>query len=264
MKGTDMTTSVARRWSTALDPAFEDRPWFARLEPLERDRFAQDRTAHMLAMGLHFETGLIHGLLTYLDIHEVSPDIRLAIRREIAEEAGHSLLFEEFLSAMRTEHGIRPAVLLPSGALQNASSAISACAADQPALFWLLVLSGEEPIDYLQRKALRRGRHHLPTALVELLEIHTREEASHLALARREVQRLVPSMQPAERQRLGLGVRVLGRRLTKAMLEIPRSALEAAGCPDPAGEAQLLLREEMNPATRRLRGLCTRLDVPTW
>ena len=60
-------------------------------------------------------------------------------------------------------------------------------------MFFLHVLAGEEPIDYLQRKALREQAN-LHPLLHRLMRIHTTEEARHVCFARQYLGQRVPKL----------------------------------------------------------------------
>jgi predicted metal-dependent hydrolase len=150
---------------------------------------------HLLQTGLWLEALFVERLAVLADR---SPDLdrRAAYLREIREEAGHSLMFVELIRrsgiAMPPARSVRMRFgralgrrLIPAGS----------------ALFWALVVVGEEVPNRLNRR-LARGVEHatLSTVVYRMATLHSRDEANHAALARahceRETARL-PSWQRA-------------------------------------------------------------------
>src|SRR5439155_1188500 len=72
-----------------------------------------------------------------------------------------------------------------------------------PALFFIFVLGGEDPIDHVQRTELVSGRP-LHPLLERIMRIHVTEEARHLSFARHYLRAHVPLLTPAARARLAL------------------------------------------------------------
>src|SRR5438270_8949384 len=75
-----------------------------------------------------------------------------------------------------------------------------------PELFFLFVLGGEEPIDYVQRQELRGG-HDVHPLLERIMRIHVTEEARHLSFARHYLKRNVPKLGWFRRTMLALASR---------------------------------------------------------
>src|SRR5439155_21822346 len=120
---------------------------------------------------------------------------------EVIEEAQHSLMFQEFVN--RSRAGVRG---MPRP-IRWLSRTVLQFARFFPALFFVFVLGGEDPIDHVQRRALREGHNH---PLVErIMRIHTTEEARHLSFARAYLRRRVPSMNVLARAVLALAAPVI-------------------------------------------------------
>src|SRR5207237_106530 len=123
-----------------------------------------------------------------------SPESRYAYH-EVIEEAQHALMFQEFVD--------RSGLDVPgmSKALAFAARRVVPLGRRFPALFFLFVLGGEDPIDFVQRRDLRSGRTLHP--LLELVErLHVTEEARHLSFARHYLKREVPKLGWFKKRRL--------------------------------------------------------------
>lgn len=233
--------------------------WYRSLEPIEQARLGLRRTADSLRTGWEFENLLQQGLLARaMRMGNADPAFRY-IHFEVAEESHHSMMFYEFVRRYAPEaHGM-PAVLRAA-----ANPLVQASCRRHPALFYLLVLGGEVPVDHVQRLVLRQEAVH---PLVErIMAIHVEEEARHVGFANLELRRLVPQMSAAGRRRLArlipevLGIMVrLMLHPSPALLRdyaVPRVELKAAyRHPD----SQQFLAD----AVRRIRNLCRELELVT-
>src|SRR5207237_159663 len=86
-----------------------------------------------------------------------------------------------------------------------------------PALFFVFVLGGEDPIDHVQRTLLRSGRTIHPL-LRRIMQIHVTEEARHLCFARHYLRAAVPRLGAAARARLALQAPLVLGQMAQAML----------------------------------------------
>src|SRR5436305_3112807 len=137
--------------------------------------------------GLQFESVLKRGLLEYaFRLPDHSPEFRYAYH-EVIEEAQHSLMFQEFVN--RT--GLEVAGL--TWDLKFGARRVLHLARRFPALFFVFVLGGEDPIDHVQRTMLRSGRD-LHPLLERVMRIHVTEEARHLSFARQYLRTNVPTL----------------------------------------------------------------------
>ncbi|MHB8328024.1 MAG: diiron oxygenase [Acidimicrobiales bacterium] len=153
----------------AIDPAdarfelWSDDPlgatqWYQSLPQPTRARLGLDMVASKMKIGLEFENVLKRGLLEFATtLPNGSPEFRYAYH-EVIEEAQHSLMFQEFVNRSGFD-----AKGLASGD-QRAARFIVQMGRRFPALFFVFVLGGEDPIDCVQRRTLRNGRpiHPLP------------------------------------------------------------------------------------------------------
>ncbi|MFA9461791.1 diiron oxygenase [Thiohalorhabdus methylotrophus] len=98
---------------------------------------------------------------------------------ELREEAGHSLMFVELIR----RSGMPPL----SGALPRPrmASAFARLAPFDSAGFWTTILMGEAVPDQVNRALYRDER--LPAAVRDVVAVHMREEARHIAYARERV-----------------------------------------------------------------------------
>jgi hypothetical protein len=87
-------------------------------------------------------------------------------------------------------------------------------------LFFVFVLGGEDPIDYVQRKSLKGG--HIKHPLEEtIMKIHIAEEARHISFARHYLKHRVPKMDPLRRRILGVATPIILGVMARIMLSPP-------------------------------------------
>ena len=186
----------APEWALSRDdprnelPSFDplaDTEWY-RSQPAEvRSRVALYRVAAIMKTGWHFENLLQRGLLARaMKLPNGSPEFRY-IHHELIEESQHTLMFQEVVN--RTGFPVRGmhAVVRIPAAIFAAPTARTL-----PAVFFIGVIGGEDPIDRVQRRSLREG---IPHPLIErIMRIHVTEEARHLTFARHVLRREVPKL----------------------------------------------------------------------
>ena len=246
------------------DPRFtlsEDDPlgataWYrSQAEPL-RARIGLHMFATFARIGYGFESVLKRGLLEFAARLPVgAPEFRYAYH-EVIEEAQHSLFFHEFVC--RTGLDVRPPRIL--GLAQHQ---VIRMGRTFPELFFMFVLSGEDPIDYVQRRTLQSGRELHP--LVERISrIHITEEARHMSFARHYLRRTVPRLRGVKRFVMRVRTPLVFKVASHMMMRpsghvvrtygIPKETLrEAYGSP--------LYRERRLAALRKPRQLCWELGV---
>ena len=135
-----------------------------------------------------------------------------------------------------------------------------------PALFFVFVLGGEDPIDHVQRKVLRSGRDIHPL-LERIMRIHVTEEARHLSFARQYLRDTVPNLPPRRRTAIAIqapitlatmaGVMMRPPRQLVRTYDIPKATLAEAYRPD--GPA----RQEVLDSLRKVRDLLADLELIT-
>jgi hypothetical protein len=135
-----------------------------------------------------------------------------------------------------------------------------------PELFFLFVLGGEDPIDHVQRMALRGGRT-LPPILRRIMQIHVTEEARHLCFARHYLRQNVARLGPLKRFVLSRRAPLILAVMAQLMLRpsshvvrtygIPRDVIRDAYTRNPAHRAETLV------ALRKVRELLDEIGVVT-
>ena len=183
--GPDMAIDPAdprfRIWS--FDP-LSSTAWFQAQGPELQSRIGLHRIAAAMRIGWEFENVLQRGLLEYVFwLPSSRPQFRY-IHHEIIEECQHTLMFQEFVN--RTGLDIRG---MPVD-MKLGSRFVVRMSRRFPALFFLFVLGGEDPVDHVQRLQLRAGESH--PVVERIMRIHVTEEARHVSFARQYLKRSVP------------------------------------------------------------------------
>jgi hypothetical protein len=188
-----------------------------------------------------------------------SPELRY-VYHEVIEEAQHSLMFQEF--AGRAGHGGVPQ--LPWQA-RVGSRQVVRLARSFPALFFIFVLGGEDPIDHMQREVLRDEEADLHPLLERIMRIHVTEEARHLSFARHWLKRHVPELDPVRRMILSIGAPMILGEMGGLMLKpstdmarryaIPGEVLREAYDDNPEFQAGAAT------SMRKVRMLCRELGL---
>jgi hypothetical protein len=203
---------------------------------------------------------LKRGLLEFVDrLPNGALEFRYAYH-EVIEEAQHSLMFQEFVN----RSGFNPSGLPAVG--RRGSHFVIRCGAWFPELFFILVLGGEDPIDYVQRTMLR-DRDAIQPLLRRISQIHITEEARHLAFARQYLRRFVPQLSASRRIRLAIWAPVILARMVRTMMrpsaqvarrwQIPKNTLAEAYRGNPVARRRQLA------ATEKVRSLCVELGIVT-
>jgi hypothetical protein len=246
------------RWELSADDPLGATTWYRQLPAASRARLGCDLVASKMKIGLIFESILKRGLLEFTaTLPNGAPEFRYAYH-EIIEEAQHSLMFQEFVN----RSGFNAAGLHPIHAL--ASRRIIRLGRRFPQLFFLFVLGGEDPIDYVQRRELRSGTH-LHPLLEQIMRIHVTEEARHLSFARHYLKHTVPGLPRRRRIRLAIAAPVILGAMAQLMLkpspqivaryQIPRTVLADAYSRNPR------YRADTAASLAKVRSLCTKLGL---
>ena len=198
--------------------------WYRALEPERQAEVGLYRVAACMKTGWHFENFLQRGLLSRA---MVEPDGSVAFRylhHEVVEESQHTLMFQEF--AVRSGQPVKG---MPLPWRLAAEATLWMIVRVSPALFFVLVLGGEEPADHLQRSMLREGVAH---PLVErIIRIHVTEEARHISFARHFLKRVVPTYGPVRRAVLAVQAPLLLGAMARMMLQPPADLLRRFDVP---------------------------------
>lgn len=241
--------------------------WYRSLPAETRAEIGCYLIATFMKTGLQFESILKRGLLEFaFGLPNRDPKFRYAYH-EVIEEAQHSLMFQEFVN--RTGFDV--------GGLRwyerRASRFIIGLGRRFPELFLMFVLGGEDPIDHVQREALRNGRE-MPPVLERIVRIHVTEEARHLSFARHYLKLRAPQLGLLRRTVLGIGTPIILGTMAKLMMQpsgsmirrykIPREVVREAYRDDPehAQRTKDALRK-----VRRLAdeiGIVNALTRPIW
>jgi hypothetical protein len=208
--------------------------------------------------GLQFESILKRGLLEYAaTLPNNSPEFRYAYH-EVIEEAQHSLMFQEFVN--RSGIDVKGMGKL----IQFGARGVIKLGRRFPALFFLFVLGGEDPIDYVQRQELRGGGEIHPL-LERIMRIHVTEEARHLSFARHYLKRTVPELSWFRRRMLAVRVPFILGQMAGMMLKPSKSMIREFGIPKAvikeAFDDNPQARQFVKDSIRKVRNLCVELGI---
>lgn len=246
------------RWELSCHDPLGSTAWYQALPQADRARLGCEMVASKMKIGLIFENILQRGLLEFaMTLPNNSAEFRYAYH-EVIEEAQHTLMFQEFVN--------RSGLDAPGlSAWDRLSSAwIVRLGRRFPQLFFLFVLGGEDPIDYVQRRELRSDRE-LHPLLERIMRIHVTEEARHLSFARHYLKRTVPALPARRRIALSVGGPLILGSMAQLMLkpsrqlverhQIPAEVIEAAYTANPAHHAETLA------SLGKVRQLCEELEL---
>jgi hypothetical protein len=219
------------RWELGPDDPLGSTSWYQALPQPTRAHLGLDLIASKMKIGLEFESVLKRGLLEYATtLPNGSPEFRY-VYHEVIEEAQHSLMFQEFVN--RSGFDAKGLTALD----RIGARFIIGLGRWFPPLFFVFVLGGEDPIDYVQRRELRSGRDMHPL-LERIMRIHVTEEARHLSFARHYLKRTSPTLGPIRRAELAIGAPLVLSVMAQMMLrpsrqivrryEIPSSVITEA------------------------------------
>src|SRR5947208_13549008 len=199
------------RWEHGPDDVLGSTAWYQAQPAGVRSRIGLHGIVSAMKTGLQFESILKRGLLEYAaTLPNNAPEFRYAYH-EVIEEAQHSLMFQEFVN--------RSGIDAPgmSKLMQFGARGVVKLGRRFPALFFLFVLGGEDPIDYVQRQELRSEKEIHP--LLEcIMRIHVTEEARHLSFARHYLKRNVRQLGWVARRRLAIQVPIILGQMAGLML----------------------------------------------
>lgn len=216
---------------------------FEALPVADRQRLSHCEYLHLLQTGIWLEALFVERL-ALLAWRSDDPHARAAYLREIREEAGHSLMFVELIR----RSGIAPAPRRATGV--RLAHALGRWVPPGSALFWALVVIGEELPNRLNRELLRGVEDVTLSAVVfRIARIHSRDEAIHAAFARRQCEAATQRVAPGRRALLS---RVLARAFGAFVRHVhypPRPVYESAGLRPANRWRTMALR---NPARRTL------------
>jgi hypothetical protein len=201
--------------------------WYQSLPPETRAEMGLRAIVANMKAGLQFESILKRGLLEYaFKLPDNSPEFRYAYH-EVIEEAHHSLMFQEFVNRSGLEvRGL-------TWDMKFGARRVIGMARRFPALFFVFVLGGEDPIDHVQRSVLRSGRDLHPLT-ERIMRIHVTEEARHLSFARQYLRNAVPSLPRWKRAVISIEAPIILHTMAAVMMRPPRDLVKRYGIPKEA------------------------------
>jgi len=248
------------RWELPPDDVLGGTAWYRSQPQAVRARIGLHMMATFMKIGLQFEGVLKRGLLEFaLKLPNGSPEFRYAYH-EVIEEAQHSLMFQEFVN--------RSGFDIPGLTWWQriGSRLVMRFGRTFPELFFIFVLGGEDPIDHVQRTALRNGREIHPL-LRRIMQIHVTEEARHLCFARHYLKEHVHELGPVRRFILSRRAPFILAIMAQMMMRpsgqivrtygIPRAVIREAYTRNPVHRARTL------EALRKVRELCAEIGLIT-
>jgi hypothetical protein len=248
------------RWEIPADTGLGATEWYRGQPPDRRARIGLHGIAANMKAGLQFESILKRGLLEYaFGLPDGSPEFRY-VYHEVIEEAQHSLMFQEFVN--------RSGLEVPglTWDLKLGARRVMRMARTFPALFFVFVLGGEDPIDHVQRTALRSGRE-LHPLLERIMRIHVTEEARHLSFARQYLRATVPNLAPRQRRAIAIQAPIILATMASVMMRPPRQLVRTYAIPKAvltqAYGPGTPSRDEVRASLRKVRSLLTELELVT-
>jgi hypothetical protein len=247
-------------WKLREDDPLGATDWYRSLPAESQSALGLDLIASKMKLGLQFESVLKQGLLRFAaELPNGSPEFRYCYH-EVIEEAQHSLMFQEFVN--RTGFDARGL----TGLDRLGSRFVIGFGRRFPELFFVFVLGGEDPIDHVQRRELRRGGPIHPLS-ERIMRIHVTEEARHLSFARHYLKRRVPELSRIRRTELAIGAPLVLAAMAQMMLRpsrqivaeygIPKAVLDQAYTRNPAHKAATV------ESLQKVRRLCEELGLLT-
>lgn len=243
-------------------------PWYKAL-PLERQiTIGTYRQTEVVKVGLQFEQALIAGLIFFAaDLPNGSAAARYATH-EVIEECNHTLMFQEVVNRTGLDvPGMAPAIK----ALGRFAPLVVRLS---PALFFMMVLAGEEPIDHLQKSFLRSDADYHPM-IESVMRIHIAEEARHISFAHEFLRQNLAGKPALPKFMLSLAFPIIQRAMAQLIAVPPATFWSEFGIPrsvrrdlfwklpdsratlqDLFGDVRMLAEETgmMNPVSRRIWG----------
>lgn len=248
------------RWEMLLDDSLGRTDWYRTLPAETRARLGLHVVTSDMKAGLQFENVLKRGLLEYaFSLPDGSDEFRY-VYHEVIEEAQHSLMFQEFVNRAGLE---TPGL---SWDMRLGTRHVVRLARTSPAMFFVFVLGGEDPIDHVQRKLLRSDRE-LHPLLERIMRIHVTEEARHLSFARAYLKTKVPELPARTRHMVALRAPFILGRMAGVMMRPPGHLVRTYNIPKPVlrqvygpGTPS---RQEVKDSVRKVRNLLVQLDLVT-
>lgn len=237
-------------------------PGFGELAPTVRQKLSQLEFVHIMHCGLWLESIFLHRMSRRLrpGLPHAEHEILL---HELREEAGHSLMFLRAIEAA--------GLSLPESSWRapRAAHALGRWVPAGSALFSLALFIGEDVSDKFNRY-LRVQAEGVNPAVRQICTLHVADEARHIVLARRMLERRLSGAGPVQRRFLAWAAERLLRHMTGTFYFPPAGFYERAGlaCAPAWRKAAArnparwrFARERLAPTVRTLRsyGLAVRI-----
>ncbi|HWU21956.1 MAG TPA: diiron oxygenase, partial [Nocardioides sp.] len=163
------------RWALPASDPIARHPWYTSLPRERQIAVARHRLTALTKTGSQFEQLLLLGGTQFLmGLKNDNPEFRYFMH-ELTEECHHIQMFQEFTNRACPEVSGVPRWLLHLFPFVGHLGGLT------PALFFAIILAGEEPIDHVQKNQLRGGGIH--PLLDRVMSIHIAEEARHIGFA---------------------------------------------------------------------------------
>jgi len=246
------------RWALSAQHPLGATEWYQSQPPEIRARIGLHLVVTAMKAGLQFESILKRGLLEYaFTLPDRSPEFRYAYH-EVIEEAQHSLMFQEFVNRSGLE---APGLTWD---IKLSARLVIVMARRFPALFFVFVLGGEDPIDHVQRNMLRNADD-LHPLLERIMRIHVTEEARHLSFARQYLRANVPGLSRFRRLQIGVRAPFILATMASVMMRPSRTIVRTYGIPKAVlAEAYgpgTPSRDEVRASLRKVRNLLSELGL---
>lgn len=234
MQAIDWSAADATRpWLPPALLSLADHELQAAMTPDELVRFSRVEFARLCAAGLWLE-GMLIGRIMRNGCLDAVPDEARVMLQEVREEAGHSLMFLEMIDRA----GLGGVPLL--GDVRLLTWVAHRLGPEQPE-FWAMVHIGESVTDGFALRVLREGGESLCPVARQVLQLHHRDEARHIAAARTFLTARVERMSRPRRRIFESVLSFLLKRFLRATLYPTEASLRALGLADPAGAARAAL-----------------------
>jgi hypothetical protein len=206
------------RWLLPRTDPLARHPWYRSLPRERQIEVGRHRMSAIVKTGSQFEQLLLIGGTQFLmRVPNGDPEFRYFMH-ELTEETHHIQMFQEFTNR------VCPEVRGAPGWLMRSIPRVGRLGQRFPALFFAIVLAGEEPIDHVQKDILRAGGHH--PLLDRIMQIHIAEEARHIGFAHAWLTEHAGELPPLRRWVLGV-LAPLAMRLGSDAIMIPSRADQA-------------------------------------
>ena len=245
------------RWELADTDPLGRTDWYRALPQPTRARLGLFSVVAKMKTGLQFENVLARGILEFVDgLPNGAPEYRYAMH-ELIEEGQHQLMFQEFVNRSGIDVDGMPLDA------RIGSRFVVLLGRVFPELFFMFVLGGEDPIDHVQREALKAGDSH--PLLESIMRIHVTEEARHLSFARHFLKTRVATMSRAKKLALTVGTPLILGEMGRMMLMPSRQMTREFAIPEAVIREAYLDNPEFTAgaatALRKVRKLARELGI---